>query len=178
MATANTLVSLPGYRSLIALDVGLHLTLWGNLPEFSPSPPVLESVVMLHDASPGIDVELTLDRGRVMLGDRKAAGTVRVRVRFLSEVWDVELPEGPARRPWSYGLFPTLESGSLQRPGRRAPIGKAKLATHSFAEDTKKRNAGAKSHRVPGCWPNCGQASLVEVDGHGVQIVKRVDEDG
>jgi hypothetical protein len=111
VATANTLVSLPGYRSLIALDAGLHLTLWGNLPEFSPSPPVLESVVMLHDASPGIDVELTLDRGRVILANRKASGLVRVRVRFLSEVWDVELPEGTGEAALELWTLPNASLG-------------------------------------------------------------------
>jgi hypothetical protein len=114
VATAQTLVSLPGYRSLIALDAGVHLTLWGNLPDFSASPPVLESMVMLNDPSPGLDVDLTLDRGRVILANRKAsAGPIRVRVRFLGEAWDVELREPTsevALELWSlphasFGLF-------------------------------------------------------------------------
>src|SRR5579884_1087273 len=93
VSTACTLVSLPGYRSLIALDNGAHLTLWGNLPEFSASPPVLESVVMLHIPSSGIDVDFTLDRGRVLIANRKmTAGSVRVRLRFLRESWELELP--------------------------------------------------------------------------------------
>lgn len=94
VSTACTLVSLPGYRSLIALDSGPHLTLWGNLPEFSASPPVLESVVMLHNPSPGIDLDFTLDRGRVLIVNRKKAeGPVHVRLRFLREAWELELPD-------------------------------------------------------------------------------------
>src|SRR5262249_9125607 len=31
----HTLISLPGYRSTVALKSGVDLTLWGNLPEFS-----------------------------------------------------------------------------------------------------------------------------------------------
>lgn len=94
VSTACTLVSLPGYRSLIALDGGPHLTLWGNLPEFSASPPVLESVVMLHNPSPGIDLDFTLDRGRVLIANRKTtAGPIHVRLRFLREAWELELPD-------------------------------------------------------------------------------------
>jgi pSer/pThr/pTyr-binding forkhead associated (FHA) protein len=94
VSTAQTLVSLPGYRSLITLDSGAHLTLWGNLPEFSGSPPVLESVVMLHPAGAGTDLDFTLDRGRVVIANRKSpAAPVRVHLRFLGEVWDLELPD-------------------------------------------------------------------------------------
>jgi pSer/pThr/pTyr-binding forkhead associated (FHA) protein len=92
--TAQTLVSLPGYRSLIALDSGLHLTLWGNLPEFSAFPPVLESVVMLNAPAAGTDLDFTLDRGRVVIANRKAnAGPARIRLRFLRASWELELPD-------------------------------------------------------------------------------------
>jgi hypothetical protein len=94
VSTAQTLVSLPGYRSLVALDSGAHLTLWGNLPEFSGSPPVLESVVMLHAPEAGTDLDFTLDHGRVVVANRKAPpAPLRVRLRFLGEVWDLELPD-------------------------------------------------------------------------------------
>lgn len=115
VSTGHTLVSLPGYRSLIALDGGPHLTLWGNLPEFSAFPPVLESVVMLHAPAAGTDLDFTLDRGRVVVANRKApAGPVHVRVRFLREMWELELPDDkseaalelwglPQRRPANPG---------------------------------------------------------------------------
>jgi hypothetical protein len=94
VSTACTLVSLPGYRSLIALDGGPHLTLWGNLPEFSASPPVLESVAMLHSPASGVDLDFTLDRGRVLIANRKAPeGPVHIRLRFLREMWELELPD-------------------------------------------------------------------------------------
>jgi hypothetical protein len=91
--TAQTLVSLPGYRSLVVLDNGLELTLWGNLPDFSPVPPVLESVVMLNAPAQGTDLDLTLDRGRVVVANRTSpARPARVRLRFLREEWDLDLP--------------------------------------------------------------------------------------
>src|SRR5262249_33955720 len=46
--TGKYLTSLPGYRSKVFLNSNVHLTLWGNLPDFSAVPPVLESVVMLN----------------------------------------------------------------------------------------------------------------------------------
>jgi FHA domain len=118
VSTATTLVSLPGYRSLLALDAGLHLTVWGNLPEFSAFPPVLESVVMLHAPAPGVDLDFTLDRGRVLVANRKpAAGPARVRLRFLREVWDLELPDAKsevALELWSPP--PTAPSGPTPQP--------------------------------------------------------------
>jgi pSer/pThr/pTyr-binding forkhead associated (FHA) protein len=94
VSTAQTLVSLPGYWSLIALDSGVHLTLWGNLPEFSAAPPVLESVVMLYAPSEKTDLDFTLDRGRVVVTNRKEpAAAAHVRVRFLGESWDLELAD-------------------------------------------------------------------------------------
>jgi hypothetical protein len=93
VATGQTLVSLPGYRSLVVLDSGVHLELWGNVPEFAAVPPVLESVVMLHVPDTGLDLDFTLDRGRVRLANRKSSGPAHVRLRFLRETWDLTLPD-------------------------------------------------------------------------------------
>ncbi len=100
--TAQTLVVLPGYRSRIFLgrenradgswsETGVQLGLWGNLPELSRFPPVLESVVMLKDPAPGIDLDIILDRGRIHIANRKAGEAVKARLRFLHETWDVTL---------------------------------------------------------------------------------------
>jgi hypothetical protein len=92
--TTYYLVSLPGYRSKIELDSGVHLVLWGNVPAFSAFPPVLESMVMLHAPQPGIDLDLTLDHGRIHLMNRKKPpGPVKARIRFHREIWDVILPD-------------------------------------------------------------------------------------
>jgi hypothetical protein len=86
------LLSLPGYRSTLALDAGVQLTLWGNLPEFSAFPPLLETAVMLNTPAAGVDCDLTLERGRVHLANTKPAGPARVQLRFLRQVWDLTLP--------------------------------------------------------------------------------------
>jgi pSer/pThr/pTyr-binding forkhead associated (FHA) protein len=113
VSTAQTLISLPGYRSLLVLDSGLHVTLWGNLPEFSPFPPVLESVVMLHAPAAGTDLDFTLDRGRVVIANRKApVAPAHVRLRFLGETWDVELPDDQSEVAIELWGLPQQSSGN------------------------------------------------------------------
>jgi hypothetical protein len=92
IATGYSLVSLPGYRSRVHLDSGVQLTLWGNVPEFSNSPPLLESSVLLHAPDPGFDLDFTLDHGRVHLVPFKSQGEARVRVRFRQQIWELSLP--------------------------------------------------------------------------------------
>jgi hypothetical protein len=79
--TGRSLVSLPGYKSPVALKSGVRLTLWGNVPELWPAPPVLESRVDLHHGDP-FDADLTLRRGRIVLANTRSDRAARVRVRF------------------------------------------------------------------------------------------------
>ncbi|MFN4261853.1 MAG: FHA domain-containing protein [Gemmataceae bacterium] len=90
--TGYYLLSLPGFRSEIALDSGLNLILWGNVMELSSELPVLESCIMLHVPPPGFAADLTVDRGRVYLKSQNDQAT-KVRLRFHREIWDVTLPE-------------------------------------------------------------------------------------
>jgi hypothetical protein len=109
------LVSLPGYRSPIVLDSGVRLTLWGNLPELTPFPVAFESEVVLHP-SDQFDLDLTLQRGRIVLANPKDA-PVKVRLRFANpsnpksgEVWDMVLVEkGTEVLVNLLGLFPPGE---------------------------------------------------------------------
>jgi hypothetical protein len=92
------LVSLPGYHSVVELDKGLRLTLWGNLPEIWRLPFALESVVTVHP-SEDVDLDLTLGRGRIAIANPKdQPRTVRLRfenpsVANKTEVWDIKLLE-------------------------------------------------------------------------------------
>jgi len=92
VSSNDYLVSLPGYRSELRMDSGAQMVLWGNLPEFSRFPPVLESAVVLH-VNPDFDLDFTLDHGRVVLSKRKKEGPARIRLRFTDEVWDLTLPD-------------------------------------------------------------------------------------
>jgi hypothetical protein len=91
--TTDTLMSLPGYRNEVLLESGLLLTLAGTAPEFYWDFPVLESSATLYVPSSEFDAELTLERGRIYLTNNKKQGELRVRVRFLEEIWDVTLKD-------------------------------------------------------------------------------------
>jgi hypothetical protein len=92
VSSNDYLLSLPGYRSELRMDSGAQIVLWGNLPEFSRFPPVLESAVILH-VNPDFDLDFTLDHGRVILSNHKKDGPARVRLRFVDEIWDLTLPD-------------------------------------------------------------------------------------
>jgi hypothetical protein len=93
VSTMDVLMSLPGYRSQLTSDSGVQLLLWGNLPNLAPPfPQFLESQVVLYQ-NPDFDLDFKLDRGLVVLSNQKEKSPVRVRLRFLNEVWDVTLPE-------------------------------------------------------------------------------------
>ncbi|HEV3144527.1 MAG TPA: hypothetical protein VGZ47_11630, partial [Gemmataceae bacterium] len=87
------LLSLPGYLSPILLDSGAKLTLWGNVPQVSAFPLVLESAAILYLPAKEFDLDFNLDRGRVLLANGKKSGECRIRLRFLHEIWDITLPD-------------------------------------------------------------------------------------
>ncbi len=108
----DPLVSLPGYASEIRLNCGIHLLLRGHLPEFTPveDDPKLrdkpnpmnylqECAVTLHKPE-GVDVDLTLHRGRLFVSNHtlKQPGALTARLRFVNnQVWDLTLqPEAEA----------------------------------------------------------------------------------
>jgi hypothetical protein len=144
--TGSPLVSLPGYKSVVSLKNGLRLTLWGNIPEFWPSPPVLESLVELHQHDQ-LDADLTLRRGRIVLTATGAGRPPRVRVRFenptnptLQEMWDLTLEERDTEVSLErWGLFPPGEPffkdpADKKRVGPRADLALVVLKGHLTAK--------------------------------------------
>jgi hypothetical protein len=123
--TRDTLVSLPGYQSHVRLSSGVGVTLWGSTYEFRN--PFLESAVVLHNPSEGLDADFTLDRGAVLLTNHKEKKSA-VRVRFHGEVWDVTLDEpgtevgvallGRHVLPYGSGAPPRFDGFLLVRKGR------------------------------------------------------------
>jgi hypothetical protein len=96
IVTNSPLLSLPGYTSVVVLDNGARLTLWGNIPEQAPIG--MESLVVLHP-SDKFDLDLTLQRGRVKIANAKDQ-PLKVRLRFdnpanpkKGEVWDLTLQD-------------------------------------------------------------------------------------
>src|SRR5262245_11012658 len=115
--SAVPLLSLPGSASEVRLDSGVVLTAWGNLPDLV-NWPVLETQAMLHVPPEGIDLDMTLDRGRVYLASAKN-GPAKARVRFADQTWDVTLPDEK-----SEVLLESVTSYAGE-PFRRNPAGEA-----------------------------------------------------
>jgi hypothetical protein len=102
VATADTLVALPGNHCELRLEGGVRLTLWGSLPQYHTIPvlDVLESRVVLHVPPLGFDADFTLESGRVFITRPvpmlKRPEPAKVRVRFRDEIWDVTLLDAEA----------------------------------------------------------------------------------
>ncbi len=124
VATKDMLVSLPGYKSDLRLDGGVNLTLWGSTYEYMS--PFLESAVVLHVPAEGLDADLTLDRGALLISNQKE--NAQVRVRLHGEVWDVTLEDpttevgvallGRHVLPYGSGEPPRADGYLMVRKGR------------------------------------------------------------
>jgi hypothetical protein len=87
----DQLLMLPGYRGEIRFDSGVQMLMWASLPELGHlAIPVLETEVSINSQR-GIDLDLGLERGRVLLSNHKKDGPALIRVRFGEEVWDITL---------------------------------------------------------------------------------------
>lgn len=100
----DLLVGLPG-AALESGNGAVELTLLTDLDKNSPYP-IVEAAVVLH-ASADYDLDFTLDRGRVDVINRKAKGSVRVRIRFHNQQWEATLAEPGTRIALElYGRWP------------------------------------------------------------------------
>ncbi|MFQ3650645.1 MAG: hypothetical protein SNJ75_09945 [Gemmataceae bacterium] len=94
--STDTLTALPGCSAILIGHSGVNLALRGHLPAFSfPQSPLmnllLESTVTLHAPPPNLDLDLTLQRGRIYLRNAKESGPCKIRLRLDNEVWDIRL---------------------------------------------------------------------------------------
>jgi hypothetical protein len=93
VAADKPLLTLPGARGILDIAEGdIRFTLAGNLPDFSRTP-VLESVVTLHKPAAGLDLDFTLNRGRVLIENHKDTGAVKARARIQGKNLDFELAD-------------------------------------------------------------------------------------
>ncbi|MBI3823212.1 MAG: hypothetical protein HY289_11115 [Planctomycetes bacterium] len=102
VTSGRSLLSLPGSKNVIQLETGVELTLWGNLPELTTDGSVLESRATLHVPVALLDADLTLERGRIIIRNKKDGKEAIVRVRFVDptqadekfkeEILDITLP--------------------------------------------------------------------------------------
>jgi hypothetical protein len=109
VVTATPLLSLPGCASDLRIDSGVVLSLRGSLIDLSPDFPVLQSAVMLHVPETGVDLDCTVQTGRLVVANAKPVGEAHVRLRFLKQVWDLTLRDGQSAA--------ALELASVYLPG-------------------------------------------------------------
>ncbi len=114
----DQLLVLPGYRAQVQLDCGVQMVLWGSLPELARSAlPLYETQVTIN-SQPGLDLDLTLSRGRVVFTNVKKEGPAYIRVRFGPEIWDVTLhePNSEAALELLASCVPYTGAGSKEAP--------------------------------------------------------------
>jgi hypothetical protein len=90
-------------------DRNVRLVLLSDLARISPYP-VLESAVILHETD--LDLDFTLDRGRVDLANMRRTGESKVRIRFQKQVWELTLGEKARVAFELYGRWPAGTSFS------------------------------------------------------------------
>ena len=88
----DVLTALPGFRSEVHLNSAMHVLLWGDL-SLHETLPILESRLVLHEPPTGIDLDLTLERGRFVLSNHKDKGEAVIRIRFRDNTWEAHLPD-------------------------------------------------------------------------------------
>jgi hypothetical protein len=106
VSSLDVLLALPmSQASVESKDGAVRLLFWGNLPQVSPFP-ILESAVVLHEPK-GTDLDLSPQRGRVVLTNTKEKGAAKVRVRLPGTTWDLTLSEpGTEVALEMYGRWP------------------------------------------------------------------------
>ncbi len=89
--TTDRLVSLPGYRSELRLDNGVHLVLWGDVPDSSTRVLMLESAITMQNAD-DVDVDLTLGhRPHFHLQSQAGRPGAERACDFNDQVWELTL---------------------------------------------------------------------------------------
>jgi hypothetical protein len=91
------LLALPGVSAVVQSNTGaVRLTLFGNVPQISLTP-ALESAATLQRTSSG-DLDVFLDRGRILVANTKVAGAANVTVRARKDIkWELVLTEPGAQ---------------------------------------------------------------------------------
>ena len=95
VSAGDLLLALPG-ASFDSNDGSVSVKSLADYDNRSPLP-ILETALVLGGAEKGVDLALTLDRGRVDLTNKKSQGAAVVAVRFADQLWTITLDEPGAR---------------------------------------------------------------------------------
>ncbi len=119
VSSLDLLLALPlSQASVESKNGAVRLLFWGNLPQVSAFP-ILESAVVLHEPK-GADLDLSPQRGRVVLTNTRKEGSAKVHVRLPGTAWDLTLAEpGTEVALEMYGRWPRgvrFQADSQDRP--------------------------------------------------------------
>jgi hypothetical protein len=92
VSSGDALLVLPAERATLDLADALRLTLVGNTPEMHGTS-TLETIVRLGSLDPKTGVELTLERGRIILVKANHKTPLRVRLKVRDQKFDLTLRE-------------------------------------------------------------------------------------
>jgi hypothetical protein len=147
--SGDLLLALPGAVAAVESGNGaVRAYLWGNTPDLSRSA-VLESAVVLH-ATPGVDLDFTLDRGRVVVSSTKDKEPARVRVRVRDTVWELTLPDkGDEAALELYGRWPRGVPFSADPKSPERPTADLVFLTLSGSTEVKAGPARYTMHAPP-----------------------------
>jgi hypothetical protein len=120
VSSGDLLIGLHG-AAILAKDGAVRLAFMGDLSGTSPYP-IIESAVRFHD-NPEVDLDFTLDRGRVDVTNLKEKGPARVNVRLRSEIFALTL-DGPGARVAleTYGRWPRGSRFTKEPTAKDVPL--------------------------------------------------------
>jgi hypothetical protein len=120
LSNGDLILGLAG-SSLDSQNGAVRLSFMGDLNNLSPYP-IIESAVVLH-ANPDVDLDFTLDRGRVEVTNRKEKGAAHVRLGIRQETWDITLQEPGAAMAFEiYGRWPRGVPFSKAADSKNVPM--------------------------------------------------------
>ena len=113
----DMLLVLPaGRATFISNNKAVTLSLWGNLP--LSNVPIDESAVVLHENA-DVDVDVTLDRGRLLITNSRSKGDAKVRVHVLDQTWNLTLREPGSSA--ALELFARMPPGTTYKADAKKP---------------------------------------------------------
>jgi len=181
----DRLLTLPGFQSEVRLDSGVRLRLLGRLPptqihaaftkqgELLGEWQALESAVALR-STPGIDLDLELDRGQIAVMNDKPQGEVRVRIRLGDETWDLTLQERGSEAALEFGRLYPPGSVTTKESEREEPMAEAHLVAVHGEVQLQIRYDSFSLREPPGpalfSWNNVGAVS------RGPQVLQQLPD--
>jgi hypothetical protein len=119
LSNEELILGLPG-SALESANSAVQLSFFGDLNGLGRYR-IIETAVQLH-RSPGVDLDFTLDRGRVRVVNHRTAGEAQVRLRVRSESWDISLQKpGTSMAFETYARWPRGATFSRVRDPKYVP---------------------------------------------------------